>query len=301
VSARASADALPDALRGVQREVADGLVRALREVEGVVAIALGGSHARGTPRPDSDVDLGLYYRERTPFAIDAIRGIAEEVHEGPPPVVTDFYEWGAWMNGGAWVRSHAGRIDLIYRSLDHVDRAIRDAQAGESEWDYAQTPTYGFHAASYLAEIEICIPLFDPDALLAARKRQVAHYPPALKGRLLQKNLWGAEFTLSFVQKFAARGDVYNTVGCMTRAAGHLTQALYALNETYFLNDKRALDEIERFAIRPDDYAESMTRILAHPGETPSALLHSADRLDVLFRRIAALAGDAYAAPYPIP
>jgi hypothetical protein len=281
--------------------VADTLVGALAEVEGLVALALGGSHARGTPKPDSDVDLALYYREREPFAIDAIRSIAAGVHEGPPPVVTDFYEWGAWMNGGAWIRSQAGRIDLIYRNLDHVDRVIRNAQAGESEWDYAQTPTYGFHAASYLAEIEICIPLFDPDALLVARKRQVAHYPPALKGRLVQKNLWGAEFTLSFVRKFAARGDVYNAAGCMTRAAGHLTQALYALNETYFLNDKSALDEIEGFAMRPDEFAESMTRILAHPGETPSALLHSADRLDVLFRRIAALAGDAYRAPYPIP
>ena len=235
------------------------------------------------------------------FAIDAIRDIAARVHEGPPPVVTDFYDWGPWMNGGAWIRTHAGRMDLIYRNLDQVDRVIRDAQAGESEWDYAQTPTYGFHAASYLAEIEICIPLHDPDALLAARKRQVAHYPPALKAGLVQKNLWGAEFTLSFVRKFAARGDVYNAAGCMTRAAGHLTQALYALNEAYFLNDKSALDEIERFEMRPDEYAESMTRILAHPGETPSALLHSADRLDVLFRRIAALAGDAYDAPYPIP
>ncbi|MEU9507520.1 nucleotidyltransferase domain-containing protein [Micromonospora sp. NPDC048170] len=31
-------------------------------VGGVVAVALGGSRARGEHRPDSDWDLGLYYR-----------------------------------------------------------------------------------------------------------------------------------------------------------------------------------------------------------------------------------------------
>jgi len=31
-------------------------------VEGVVGVLLGGSRARGTHHPDSDVDLGVYYR-----------------------------------------------------------------------------------------------------------------------------------------------------------------------------------------------------------------------------------------------
>ncbi|MGC4867075.1 nucleotidyltransferase domain-containing protein [Micromonospora sp. DT53] len=31
-------------------------------VDGVVAVALGGSRARGEHRPDSDWDLGLYYQ-----------------------------------------------------------------------------------------------------------------------------------------------------------------------------------------------------------------------------------------------
>ena len=39
-------------------EIADRLVA----VGGVVGVVLGGSRARGTHRPDSDYDLGLYYR-----------------------------------------------------------------------------------------------------------------------------------------------------------------------------------------------------------------------------------------------
>jgi predicted nucleotidyltransferase len=38
------------------------IVDCLQLVEGIVAIALGGSRARGNHTPKSDVDLGLYYQ-----------------------------------------------------------------------------------------------------------------------------------------------------------------------------------------------------------------------------------------------
>ena len=38
------------------------LAARLVAVDGVVGVLLGGSRARGTHRPDSDVDLGVYYR-----------------------------------------------------------------------------------------------------------------------------------------------------------------------------------------------------------------------------------------------
>lgn len=37
---------------------------------------------------------------------------------------------------------------------------------------------------------------------------------------------------------FAAQGDIYNTVGCLTRTATNLTQALFALNRCYYMSDK---------------------------------------------------------------
>jgi predicted nucleotidyltransferase len=42
--------------------VIDALVPQLADLPGVVAIVLGGSRARGTHRPGSDWDIGLYYR-----------------------------------------------------------------------------------------------------------------------------------------------------------------------------------------------------------------------------------------------
>ena len=40
-------------------EICARIVERLQRVDGIEAIALGGSQARGTPRPDSDVDIGL--------------------------------------------------------------------------------------------------------------------------------------------------------------------------------------------------------------------------------------------------
>lgn len=45
-------------------------------VEGVVAVALGGSRAQGTHRPDSDWDFGLYYRGT--LDPEAIRALGPE-------------------------------------------------------------------------------------------------------------------------------------------------------------------------------------------------------------------------------
>ena len=40
----------------------DAVADRLAEIPGVIAVALGGSRARGAERPDSDWDLALYYR-----------------------------------------------------------------------------------------------------------------------------------------------------------------------------------------------------------------------------------------------
>jgi hypothetical protein len=96
-----------------------------------------------------------------------------------------------------------------------------------------------------LGEIAICVPLFDPNERVAELKRRVSVYPEALRRAVVQRYLWGAEFSLeSFASKFAARGDVPNTAGCLARVAHELALVLFALNGRYWLSDKTALAEI---------------------------------------------------------
>src|SRR4029077_5818328 len=162
--------------------------------------------------PGSDIDLGLLYADAAPFSIQSVRELAESVNDTPGPVVTDFYGWGPWVNGGAWLTIGGQRVDFLYRSLEHLERVIAEAQAGRYEVHYLQQPPFGFFSATYLGEIAVCVPLFDPTARLDALKRGVASYPEALRQAVVRDYLFMAEFTLvMFAPKYAARSDTYGT------------------------------------------------------------------------------------------
>jgi predicted nucleotidyltransferase len=285
---------LPATLPLQKRDMLTQLVDELQRVPGVAAVVLGGSYARGTQRPDSDLDVGIYYAAATPFAIAEMRRIARSLSVNGEPVVTEFYGWGPWVNGGAWIYTAAGKVDFLYRNLDQIQRTLDDAQRGTVIHDYDQQPAYGFYSVIYLAETQVCLPLFDPAGRIADLKRQVAVYPPALKARVVADALWSAEFTLIQARTFAAAGDVYNTVGCLTRVAAALTQALFALNEVYFMSDKKVLETIRGFSMVPPDYGEQIQALLAHPGQTVSELEHTVTALVDLWAKVMALAEGGY-------
>lgn len=265
----------------------------LSSLPGVAAIALGGSYAEGTQTPASDMDIGLYYRPSSPFDLEAVRAIAQAVAV-EPPTVTEFYGWGPWVNGGAWIRTAAGKVDFLYRNLDQVEQTIQEAHAGIMRHDFAQQPTFGFYSVIYLAETRICRPLYDPDGVLARLKASVATYPPALKRKVIADCLWSVEFTLLHAEPYAARGDVYNTAGCLTRCATNLTQALFALNETYFLTDKRALRTLAGFALQPARFGERLCAVLACPGSDMASLQASVAAMLQLWREACQLSSIYY-------
>ena len=291
---------VPDAVPFYKQECLQKAVAALASLEGVAAVVLGGSYARGTHHANSDLDLGVYYSESAPFAIEEIRQVAMQLSNSAPPVVTDFYEWGPWVNGGAWIHTAVGKVDFIYRNLEQVERTIQDAWQGVYQHHYNQQPTFGFYSVIYLAETHVCIPLFDPQTFLTQLKQRVSSYPPKLKQTIVADSLWGAEFAFLFADKYATSGDVYNTVGCLSRIAGYLTQALYALNERYFMTDKGALDAIPQFALGPPQYVERITQVLAHPGATGEQLSKSVRVLEALWQEVVSLAGNFYKPKYPL-
>jgi predicted nucleotidyltransferase len=277
-----------------KRLLLEHIVDRLNKVVGVTAIVLGGSYANGTHHEASDMDIGLYYSEARPFSIADIRRIAEDISVNRAATVTGFHEWGAWVNGGAWIHTSQGKVDFLYRNSELVEQTIAEAQQGVTHHDYDQQPAYGFYSVMYLAETQICIPLYDPESLIAKLKRSVEVYPPLLKQKVIADSLWAAEFTLLHARGFAAQGDIYNTVGCLTRAISNITQTLFALNEKYFLRDKKVLDVVSQFSTLPSGYIQEINRILACPGSTAQELTKTVSDLEQVWRSVVSLDGVDY-------
>ena len=276
-----------------QQGILGDLTAELANVEGVEAVVLGGSRARSYATSDSDLDIGVFYSEERPFLIADIRGLANRINDEPRPAVSDFYGWGPWVNGGAWLTVHGQRMDFLYRNLQHVERTIRAAKEGHYELDYDQQPPFGFFSVTYLGEIEACIPLFDPHDLIGPLKNRVADYPEALRRAVVFDYLRRVEFGINaFARKLAGRGNVYGTVGCLARLSNQLTLVLFALNDTYLVNDKTALVEIAKFPLAPADFASRINRLLSNPGRTPEQLTVSVEGLSELFSEITTLADD---------
>ncbi|HME72906.1 MAG TPA: nucleotidyltransferase domain-containing protein [Myxococcota bacterium] len=90
----------------------------LAELPAVRAVALAGSFARGTAREDSDVDFGVFYDEAAPPSLDRVRSAARRLHDAKEdaPVVTAPYEWGPFVNGGAWLVVGGRRVAALSQS-----------------------------------------------------------------------------------------------------------------------------------------------------------------------------------------
>ncbi len=237
----------------------------LWSVDGVEAIILGGSHARGNARPDSDIDIVLVYRDERPLDISRIRTIVSELNDTVDPLVVDIGAWGPWVNGGARLTIGGRSVALLYRSIEAYERVIAEAKVGNAEHDWLQQPPYGFPSVAYLGEIEIGRVLLDPRDVMHDLKEAVRPYPAVLKTNLINGFIWGAEFTIDNSRKPAARNDAYAALGGLTRAAAMMTLALYALNEQYYTSDKDALSITNTFALAPRQYTSRVHDALREP------------------------------------
>jgi Domain of unknown function (DUF4037) len=183
---------------------------------------------------------------------------------------------------------------LLYRDLDQLEITVREARSGVWRHDFEQQPPFGFRSVIYLGELACCVPLFDPAGLISQLKAEIEIYPEALKRRVIGDCLWSVQLTLFFARDFADHADIVNSAGCMTRIAHYLTQALFALNDTYFLNDKGAAAVVEKFTVCPYQFEAILEAVLASPGATSGALNASLDQLEQVLGALIELAGKYY-------
>jgi predicted nucleotidyltransferase len=270
------------------------IVDSLIKVEGLQAIVLGGSWASGNQRPDSDIDLGLYYSEGAPLDIQHVRKIANKLNDFPDPEVTELGEWGTWVNGGAWLTIKGQRVDFLYRNIDFVSTIIDECKRGETRFDYLQQPPYGFYSYFYCAETQICKALYDPQRAIADLKSKISGYSELLKSTIINGFLWQAEFSLEVAKKSANTSNVYFIAGCITRAASSLVQVLYALNEIYFVSDKRLKKEVEQFSLKPQNFVTRLEHILGDIGYDSNQISETLLNTQILLKEVIELCRDQY-------
>jgi hypothetical protein len=209
------------------------MVARLIKVPGIVAVMLGGSRARGTHAPDSDTDLGLYYRP--PLDLEALQAIAGEAGQ-----VTAPGEWGPWVDGGAWLTIDGAGVDWIYRDLDRVRRSVDDAAEGQYAFHAQTGHPLGVPDFAYAAEVALGKVLADPTGELAALHNRLLVYPPKLADHLIGA-LWEADFLIKVARKAVTRQDVTYVSGCLFRAFGVCAHALHGAAGAWLTNEKGAI------------------------------------------------------------
>lgn len=262
-------------------ELARRVASRLNSVQGVDAVVLGGSWARGEGRPDSDLDLGIYYHPDRPPSIKALRAVAAQIddrHTGD--AVTDFGGWGPWINGGAWLRVEGQKVDWLYRDLTRVVDSIEASREGRITVHYQPGHSFGFPSYLYMGEINLCLPLKDPQGEIAVLTALTTPYPAALKQAISDRFLWEAGFALETARSSANRGDATYVAGCLFRAVNCLTQVLFALNERYLINEKGAVVAAEGLTLRVPEFKITIEQILGRPGTSPTELREGLQCMD---------------------
>ncbi|WP_328870604.1 nucleotidyltransferase domain-containing protein [Streptomyces sp. NBC_00287] len=226
----------------------------------VHAVALGGSRAQGTERPDSDWDLAIYYRG--PFAPADLRAV------GWDGEVSEIGDWGGGVfNGGAWLTIDGHRVDVHYRDLDVVEHELAEAEQGR----FRVEPLL-FHLAgipSYLVVAELAI-----NRVLRGELPQPSEYPEKLRPTASERWYGTARATLAYAEaNHVGAGRRTELAGAVATAAAQTGHAVLAARGEWVTNEKRLL---ERAGLRGVD---DVIGVLAAGREPLSRVAAEAGRL----------------------
>ncbi|MGA0567067.1 nucleotidyltransferase domain-containing protein [Rathayibacter sp. KR2-224] len=204
----------------------DYVADSLRNLPGVEAVALGGSRAQGTSRPDSDWDVAVYYRGD--FDPQHIRDL------GWSGQISELGEWSPIFNGGGKLTVDGQLIDIHYRDLELIERIHDDACRGKYTVERLLFHQAGLPSYILLAELGINRTL---RGLLPQWE-----YPEALR-RAAPGNWWRwADSTLHYAEEgHARRGRTAQCAGLLSEGACYAAHAILAHRGEWVTNEKQLL------------------------------------------------------------
>jgi len=234
----------------------------LEGVPGVIGIVLGGSRARRTYHSTSDIDIGIYYDESIGFDVKEVNGVAGKLDdEHRENLVSSLGEWGDWINGGGWLIVEGYHVDIIFRDIKRVKDVINECLLGNVSSYYHAGHPHAFLNVMYMGEISICKILTDPTNQLVKLKAKTNPYPQVIKEAIIGYFSFEASFSMMFAKENIDKDDLSYVVGHCYRTISCLNQVLFAMNEEYCINEKKAVRMIEGFKNRPENYKKRIDNI----------------------------------------
>lgn len=268
--------------------------QAFDAIPGLLGSTLGGSRASGLAKPDSDVDVGLYYDDtnRPPFA--DLLAVANKLDDrGQVDGYGEYGQWGRWVDGGFWTRVDGQKVDILVRSAQKVDRCLQEGLRGSTRIEYQVGHPHGYTNAHYLGEVALGVILQDPFARIRAWKDQLDPYPSRLAKPLQAQFIFEADFSLHIAESAAARGDSTHVYGCIYRAIACANQVLFAANGVFLTNEKGATTAASQMPIAPTRYGERVNAIFDSQTATTDALLLAVTSAQSLVGEVRRLTSDS--------
>ncbi|NLL31464.1 MAG: DNA polymerase subunit beta [Clostridiales bacterium] len=257
--------------------VLNKIVEELNDIPGVIGIVLGGSRARGNNLENSDIDIGIYYDEYLGFNTEDLSVAAAKLDdEHRENLVTPIGGWGPWVNAGGWLTIDGYHVDFILRDIDRVEEEINDCIEGKITTNYQTGHPHGYLNVMYMGEVSICNILLDKYKKIAQLKNKTKPYPKRLKDVMVNYFMFEACFSLMHAESNIDKDDISYVAGHIFRSVSCLNQLLFAANEEYCINEKRAVKIIDSFEIKPKNYKkridEIFTLISSNPEDTKKAV-----------------------------
>ena len=248
------------------KTILDKVVSVLADVSGIQAVVLGGSRARGTHSSESDIDIGIYYDKETLDLVSLNKAAKLVDDEHRDNLIVPPGEWGQWVNGGGWLVIGGYHVDFILRDAEKVKIVISECQEGVISAHYQTGHPHAYMNVMYMGELAVCKILWDKQGKIIALKQVAEKYPPKLKRAIIGFFTFEAEFSLMFAENNARKNDVYYVTAHIVRTISALNQVLFAVNEEYCLNEKKAVGMIDHLNINPLGYKDKVNSIFVVAG-----------------------------------
>lgn len=241
----------------------DRIVDILKEtINGECALALAGAHAKGMADMNSDIDIFLFTDNPKSFQ-ERYRIIKEFSDAGTTPWVSETFDY-PW--GGSMDFSFEGTpVEVVIRLIPQMEKRVNECLNGQFEIIPQTWTSNGYYTFTYLCELSFIKPIWDPNGLIKNYQSKIKPYPQKLKMNIIdcffsRANTWINNF---HYHSAIRRQDILFTSPIVLHTVLDMIQVIFALNEEYFIGDKKLEAALSKLPYCPKELLENLEFLLS--------------------------------------